>query len=242
MNNTIHVLDLSHWQTTPDFPELKDVGIVGVILKATEGLTNVDQTFKPRYKAALDAGLAVSSYHFLRAGSIANQMRHYLNILDPRMGERVCLDHEDESVSLDALKQAVTILQADPRKLQVTIYSGHVIEQQLGTRRDEQLATTSLWMADYNSTPTWPSATWPKWTLWQYSDKGSVPGVTGDVDVNTFNGSAEQCAKWFGPASVPKPSPIPDPAEPIMVDLTFPMESKVTIKVNGVFWMPNPRQ
>jgi lysozyme len=250
MSQTTNVLDMSHWQPTPDFPTIKAAGIVGVILKCTEGTTNVDKTSKQRRKDAIAAGLGVSSYHFMRAGSMARQMEHYLNILEPRTGERVILDHEDEAVSLDKLKEAVQILQADTRNLQVSIYSGHLIKQQLGGRRDVLLATTSLWIAHYTqaSQPTWPIATWPSWSLWQFTDKGSIAGVTGNVDCNKFNGSDAACRVWLGPIGAAGTTPLPEPAPPvedpdtIVMDLTFPQESKLRIKVNGIYWMPNPQQ
>lgn len=242
------VVDLSHWQTTPDFPKIKAAGIVGCILKCTEGLTNVDPTFRGRYTKAIGAGLGVGTYHFMRPGSIAKQMAHYLDILGPRHGERVILDHEDEGVSLDKLKEAVQILQADDRNLQVSIYSGHLIKQQLGTQRDALLATTSLWIAQYAAQPVWPKITWPNWTLWQFTDKGSVPGVAGNVDCNKFNGTDAQCLAWLGPAGTPVPLPLPEPIpeiEPMVVDLTFPqdmLDTKLRIRVNGIYWMPNPNQ
>ncbi len=31
---------------------------------------------------------------------------------------------------------------------------------------------------------------WQSWTFWQTSESGSVPGLSGDADVNLFNGSA----------------------------------------------------
>ena len=32
-------------------------------------------------------------------------------------------------------------------------------------------------------------AAWSYYTFWQHSDTGSVPGVSGDVDLDYFNGS-----------------------------------------------------
>ena len=61
-------LDLSHWQKDEkiDFVVLKANGIDFVILKVTEGVSFVDNTFKTKYEAALAAGLIVMPYHFFR--------------------------------------------------------------------------------------------------------------------------------------------------------------------------------
>jgi lysozyme len=36
-----------------------------------------------------------------------------------------------------------------------------------------------------------------KWTFWQYRSDGRVPGITGAVDQNTFNGSADHWRNWL---------------------------------------------
>jgi len=33
---------------------------------------------------------------------------------------------------------------------------------------------------------------WTHWTFWQYSQTGHAPGVNGNVDLDRFNGDAEQ--------------------------------------------------
>jgi lysozyme len=35
------------------------------------------------------------------------------------------------------------------------------------------------------------------WTFWQFTATGRVPGITGDVDRNVFNGTAEEWARWL---------------------------------------------
>lgn len=48
--------------------------------------------------------------------------------------------------------------------------------------------TSPLWIANYGvASPTVPPG-WPTWTLWQYSQTTSVPGITGDVDGNYVQG------------------------------------------------------
>jgi MYXO-CTERM domain-containing protein len=46
-----------------------------------------------------------------------------------------------------------------------------------------------FWIAHYtNACPNIPSQ-WADWDFWQYTDKGSVSGVSGDTDMNRFNGT-----------------------------------------------------
>lgn len=230
------VIDISHWQPEPNFSQVKEGGTIGVILKATEGTSYVDPTLKGRAASAMRAGLLISTYHFLRPGNYEQQMAHFLKTVNPVQGERLCLDHEDTGVSLAALKDCVEILLNDPRKLQVTIYSGHVIKEQLGSKEDEYLAeNTSLWIAQYTSAaaPSWPKQVWPAWSLWQYSQTEKVSGISGNVDGNKWNGTEEALIKWLSPAGSVTPVPPEPVAKEVLVAITQPDGVKITVTVNG---------
>lgn len=233
---TFSIIDISHHQNEPDFAAMKaGSDVVGVILKATEGPFYVDPTFKSRREAARNAGFKVASYHFLKRGSVAQQMLHYLDVVHPARGERMIIDYEDPPCTLDDLRAAVKFLwaQAD-LDLQVTVYGGSKLEADLGNQRDELLAKTSLWTAQYATTrPNWSTATWPVWTLWQFSDKGRVAGLNGPVDVSRFNGPVENCLTWFGPA-VPVAQPVKsEPVGDVVVAITLPPGVTVEFFVNG---------
>lgn len=259
MANELVVVDISHYQPTPNYDKLAAAGIVGVILKCTQGKSYVDPTFRARYDDAIESGMPVSTYHFLEKGDPVGQMKWYLKNLDPRPGERVCLDHEAESdgssASLNELKQAVNYLRADERGLEITIYSGNLVKEQLGpTGYDETLALTSLWIAHYTgaTSPSWPQGTWPTWSLWQYTDKASAGGIS-PVDGNRFNGSPENCAKWFGPTDESEPLPPPGPgpsvdlvdyavkvsAEAVAFDIKVADGMAIAVKVNDTDWRPS---
>ncbi|WP_141924802.1 GH25 family lysozyme [Haloactinospora alba] len=55
--------------------------------------------------------------------------------------------------------------------------------------------TNPLWIARWSSDP-YPLPNWPSHTIWQYTSTGSVPGVSGNVDRNVFNGSRERLAAF----------------------------------------------
>jgi lysozyme len=82
-----------------------------------------------------------------------------------------------------------------------------LLKEQLGDTRDDFLAKhTDLWLAQYtDGEPSWPSATYPHWTLWQYAESGQVDGIDGsEVDLNRFDGSDTELVRWITP---PKPKP-----------------------------------
>jgi GH25 family lysozyme M1 (1,4-beta-N-acetylmuramidase) len=227
------VIDMSHYQPDPiNWGQLKASGTVGVIHKATEGEGYLDDKLFSRAKAALAAGLCWSTYHFLRPGNIEGQVDFYLDTIKPVKGERVCLDHEDERVTLDDLENAVRRIIERRPDLQITIYSGHLIKDQLKGQKNVFLADfTSLWIAQYTSaeSPDWPYQVWPAWSLWQYTDKATAVGVTGNVDGNRWNGSDENLLKWFGPSGQ-----APQPASAgAVIDITTTGDVVLTVSVNG---------
>jgi lysozyme len=153
-------IDISHWQNFPDFEKVRAAGVVACIMKATEGTSYIDPNRAQNYINATKVGIACCTYHWLKPGNAKEQIQFYLDTIDPVPGERMVIDYEEDGCTLDDLHEAVRALLDDPRKLQVTVYSGHLLKEQLGDTHDDLLAKhTDLWLAQYTSgTPTWPEA------------------------------------------------------------------------------------
>ena len=66
MEKTNAVIDLSHFNTTVDLQAAKGDGILGVIHKATQGLTFQDPTYKTNRQQANAAGLLWGAYRHFR--------------------------------------------------------------------------------------------------------------------------------------------------------------------------------
>jgi hypothetical protein len=85
---------------------------------------------------------------------------------------------------------------------------------------DSSLAKYDLWIAHYTYDPaTQPdTAFWGNWLFWQYSDKGLVQGISGDVDLNIFNGSEDRFREILADCN-PSTSTAPPPSTPVDVML-----------------------
>jgi lysozyme len=211
----LRVLDLSHYQSVANLDGMKSAGIVGVIHKATEGTSYVDPKYAPRRKWFLENGFAFASYHFLNVRAVEAQMQHYLDVAAPEQGEVVIVDYEADGLVLDDLKQAVSALRALAPNNPICVYGGSLLEEHIGSAKIPWLADTTLWTAEYTTrdAPKWPTGTWPKWSLWQYSDGkagGSPHDLAGvsQVDCNGFNGSDEECRAWFKRPAVAASAPL----------------------------------
>lgn len=232
------IIDLSHHNDIYSYEDLKRDGIIGIIHKATEGTSFIDKMYHERKKRALEHDLAWASYHYLHHGRIDDQIKHYINTIQPIYGERVVLDVEEADTTREDVEQAVENLIDRGNFLQITIYSGHIIKQlyPAGVASVALTGRTSLWIAQYTnaSQPTWPTHIWPTWSLWQWTDKGTVKGVKSPTDMDRFNGDDDQCMDWMGPATGTMPAPKPEPVRPV-VGLQVTGDVEVTINGKRVY-------
>ena len=88
------------------------------------------------------------------------------------------------------------------------LYSGRILcTDILAGCTDTPLARCWLWLARYNTEPPDVPPAWETWTMWQWTQEGTVPGVQGFCDRNQFNGTAEQLYRLWG--SEPPPRGVP---------------------------------
>ena len=234
MPNTM-VVDLSHWNTIPSsLVPAKNAGVFGVIHKMTEGMGGIDATADNRYFLANDAGLLWGLYHFLRPGNMANQAKHFI---DSAMNAGcfddhtlLAADHEDPEVSLADLEAFLQKVEELSGRVPV-IYSGHVLKDQGGANARPGLNKYRLWLAQYTSgNPTLPAG-FTKYWIWQWTDKGTVPGINPPTDCNQYQGSSDDLIEeWPGSSVEPQPEPEPEP-EPKPITIRVVVPPGVTVKV-----------
>jgi lysozyme len=192
------VVDLSHHNADPDFAVARDRGgIVGIVHKATQGVTYADPTYAERRAAAVAEKLLWGAYHSGTGSDGVQQAEHFLSVVQPDHATLLVLDFEANpqgpSMPLEEARAFVThVMEATGRW--PGLYSGHYIKELLGTRVDPVLAHCWLWLAQYGPTIVVPP-NWATWTMWQYTDGGLGPephvvdGI-GRCDRDRFNGSA----------------------------------------------------
>ena len=221
-------IDLSHHNTIPSsLAGARNSGIVGVIHKATEGTGFVDSKLTSRAALARDAGLKFGVYHFVRPGKMDQQVDFFLNTVRAVVDDDTlfCLDWEDSGVSLD---DAVAFLQRVQRSTghDPVLYSGNVLKEALNGKADPRISCYRLWLAQYANAPVLPPG-WSKFWGWQYTDAGSVPGITPPTDLNAYDGTAaELAADWSGNVD-DEPSPAPEPE--ITITVIVPPGVKVQV-------------
>lgn len=189
---TPHVLDLSHHDESPDFEALKKAGVLGVILKSTEGVRYVDSTFSARSQAARDAELRVGAYHFLHGGNLRQQIAHFMAISGADVFH--ALDWErNPNGETATLSEAAEFTHALRERLAVwpIVYGSDLL---VAAYEGGRFRGLPLWVARYGGKkPTIP------YRLWQFqSGETGRQKIAGAVyDASEYVGSACECAAWL---------------------------------------------
>jgi len=186
VSNKYKGIDISHYNGDINFAKVKAAGIQAAYIKATEGTTYVDNYLEINYKGAKNAGLKTGFYHFLvGTSSPETQARNfYNNIKDKQSDLKPVLDVEQGG--FDVMDYTIRFI-AEFKKLSnmdVCIYTYSDFIRNL----DSRLSNYSLWEANYyKSTSNIPSNNiWTSRAGHQYTDKGIIDGINGNVDLNEF--------------------------------------------------------
>jgi GH25 family lysozyme M1 (1,4-beta-N-acetylmuramidase) len=202
MEDTIYVVDLSHYQKPTDFKAAFNFGVRGVIHKVTEGVSYVDPNYAPMRQKCEGSGIFWGAYHYFRPGNIEAQVNHFIKNAKPSPGTLMALDHEERGCSAADAEQFLRLLEAKIGRKGV-LYSGHLIKEQLGHQVSEYLGSCRLWVAEWDSSPT-HQASWKDLWLHQFTGDGkgpqphSVPGLGTNIDINRFYGTIEELTETWG--------------------------------------------
>jgi lysozyme len=200
--NVIEGVDVSHWDGTINWAQAHSAGIAFTIAKATEADGYVDPTFATNRQNAKAAGVAIGAYHFFRANvDPTTQANHFLDTIgsvEPgELSPTLDLETTDGIGGSTIAQRAVTFMQAVQARtgrVQFVYTSPSFFNSTIGA--PASFAPFLLWIANWQvNCPDVPSV-WSDWTVWQYTDSGSVSGMPTAVDRDRFDGTVEelQCA------------------------------------------------
>ena len=225
-------IDVSKWQSSIDWAAVKAGGKVKfAITRASHGVNTVDSRFDYNFKAIRAQGLLRGVYQYFEPGqdpiAQADLMLSMINNaggLQPGDLPPV-LDLETTSGKSPAVVQSQALkwlqrVEAKTGRKPMVYTAAYFSQSNIGAA----LKAYPLWIANYKYTttgacPLMPDSGWSRWRIWQYSDKGSVPGISGNVDMNVFDGSLADLKAFAGATTPPPPKERPD------LQLAIAMES-----------------
>ena len=208
-------IDVSQWQGNIDWQKVKGAGVQFAMLRAGYGRNNLDTKFHRNAKGAVAVGIPVGLYWFSYALNVemAKKEAQYAVELAKKykITWPIAYDLEYDTVSY-AAKNGVTITKSLATQMAIAFCEeikrlGYIPMvytnlDYLNRYFDRSKLPYDLWYAQYAST-----ASVADKEIWQYSSKGSMPGIAGNVDMN--HGYKDY---GNGGDSKPDPAPTPSPA------------------------------
>lgn len=223
-------IDVSRYQGTINFEQVKAHGIEVVYIRAGEGYDYIDSYFERNYKNALNAGLKIGYYHYVTASNTteAKQQAEFFYTLIkgktidcyPAMDFEVFPGLSDAEINEIARAYLETLSR-------LLGYSAAIYTDvnNIETLWDSSLSQYPLWVAEYGTGTPQSIGSWTKWSGFQYSDMGNVNGIRGYVDLDYFKDSM-----FIAPSERPEPEPMPEPApDPNPTDQTYTVAAGDTL-------------
>lgn len=190
-------IDVSKYQGTINWTKVaSDKTIKFVYIKATEGTTIQDPYYKTNIKNAKKAGLLVGSYHLYSGKTTAYQQfanfkavvkkseQDLIPVLDIEEihGRNLYKARVDKILELMELEYGVKPIIYTCEKVYWDHFSG------------KEYADYQIFIANYSRYPS------TRFTIWQHSQTGRVPGIKGPVDLDKFHKN-----KGLDDIKLPKP-------------------------------------
>lgn len=192
----IHGIDISHYQGKIDWEQLKNAMIKGcpvrfVIIKSTEGSSQLDENFRENFNQVRDFGFIRGVYHFWSNKSTAREQAYYfldqVHLTDGDLPPVLDIEHKPADKSVEDFQRDVLTwlhIVEDKYHVKPIIYTYYKFkEQYLSAPVFEDYP---YWIAHYYVDKVQYKG---KWKFWQHTDVGKLPGIKGYVDFNIYNGS-----------------------------------------------------
>jgi len=190
-------IDVSKWNGSIDWNAVKNAGVSYVIIRcgyrgSTTGSLIEDPMFRTNISGAKAAGLKVGVYFFTQAVNEAEAVEEasmVVNLVKQCGGVSYPIFIDTEGAGgkgrADGLNKATrtAVCKAFCQTVQNSGYTAGVYASKswfVNNVDYGQLSGYKIWLAQYASKPTLSG----RYDLWQYSDKGSIPGISGAVDMN----------------------------------------------------------
>ena len=187
-------IDVSKWNGNIDWNAVKNSGVSYVIIRcgyrgSTGGSLIEDPKFKTNIQGALNAGLKVGVYFFSQAvnevEAVEEASMTISLIKKYKITYPVFLDVEPSGGRADGIDRntRTQVIKAFCETIKNSGYTPGVYANKTWLNsymNAGELSSYKIWLAQYNTAPTYAG----KFDMWQYTSKGTVGGISGNVDMN----------------------------------------------------------
>lgn len=184
-------IDVSHWQGEIDWEQVKASGIDFAIIRCGYGQNNIEQDDRYWQRNVSECerlGIPYGVYIYSYATDIASaksEAEHVLRLIKGHnLSYPVYYDMEDNrTLNSDLAAIAETFCTTiENAGYPVGVYAN--LNWWNTYLTDSRFSQWHRWVAQYNSSCDYKGT----YSIWQYSSKGSVPGISGNVDMNYLIG------------------------------------------------------
>ena len=180
-------IDISHHQGDIDFDKLKG-NIDFAMVRTSYGSFYEDKKYKQNILGLERVKIPYGLYHFSYATSVdyaKKEEEGFINIIkkyNPTYPVVIDIEASDRTSNVrgDTL---VDIADTICRKIEEAGYYAMIyanLDYLNNKLNDSRLDKYDKWLAEWKSKPTYNK----NFGIWQYSSKGSIPGINGNVDLN----------------------------------------------------------
>ena len=188
----IYGIDVSHHQGKIEWEKVKkwkNKKLDFVYIKATEGATYIDKTYKTNIKEAKENDFLVGSYHYFRTtSSIENQFQNFIKTIDKGKQDLIPLIDVEEKTNWtnkEFHKNFKAFLNM------VENYFGqkpmiYTVNSFYNLNLSGKYKEYHFLIGRYGpNAPNMRDKT--SWTIWQFSETGKVEGIPKYVDIDVLN-------------------------------------------------------
>ena len=188
-------IDVSKWNGDIDWTAVRNSGVSYVIIRcgyrgSTGGSLIEDSKYYSNIKGAKAAGLQVGVYFFTQAVNEVEAVEEASMVLNLIGGQGlnlpVYLDVEPSGGRADGIgkEMRTKVCKAFCETIRNSGYKAGIYANKTWLAsyiNTASLTNYEIWLAQYAATPTYTAT---RYDMWQYSSKGSVSGIKGNVDLN----------------------------------------------------------
>ncbi len=205
-------IDVSVYQGDIDFEQVKSSGIEVVYIRAGYGFSVTDPKFEENYTNATKAGLKCGAYYFVTARNTEQaylQATRFAELISGKtFAARPAMDFEEfGSLGKNGINIVGLAFMQKLKELTGIVPILYTDAYNASETWDWNFAQFPLWVADYDAEePYVTSNIWHSYAGFQYSDRGEIPGIYGNVDLDRFTSSV-----FLNGANEATPTKSPEP-------------------------------
>lgn len=211
-------VDVSSYQKVVDWQQVAADGIEFAMVRLgykgySSGRLNLDPYFEENVRGAKDAGLTVGVYFFSQALTAEEAMDEARFVVRKIRGHKIngpiAFDMEYiegvERINGLTVEEKTAIADAFCQFIEKNGYEAMIYGNPVWFAEDVDLTLLThheIWLAHYTDLTQWPFY----YTMWQYTDRGTVAGIEGGCDLNIWMKEKSQVFLYSGKKILAIPS------------------------------------